>query len=104
MTSPYAQRAGCSKVIHWKDQMGIDADAITVPELLKQAGYSTGMVGKWPRGEHAPLNPEHHGFDSFFGFMQVRGLTQDSKPVSTGPCRCTTTPSKPVMQASIWPF
>ncbi|TWU44789.1 Sulfatase [Rubripirellula tenax] len=41
-----------------------------VPELLKQAGYATGIVVKWHWGEWEKFNPLNHGFDSFYGFME----------------------------------
>jgi arylsulfatase A-like enzyme len=73
MTGCHAHRAGCSKVIYRRDRMGINPAEITVAELLKQAGYVTGMVGKWHLGEWEAFNPVHHGFDSFYGFMEIDG-------------------------------
>lgn len=70
MTGSHARRAGASKVIYRKDRTGINADEITVPELLRKAGYTTGMVGKWHLGEWPQFNPTLHGFDSFYGFME----------------------------------
>jgi arylsulfatase A-like enzyme len=50
-------------------QQAIPADTVTLPKLLKQAGYATGMFGKWglgpPGSEGDPLN---QGFDEFFGY------------------------------------
>ena len=49
---------------------GIPDDEITVAEALKDAGYQTGMVGKWHLGdfvEKPEYNPVKHGFDSYFG-------------------------------------
>lgn len=55
----------------WKPegQWPLKADALTIAELLKQAGYVTGAFGKWglgyPRSEGDPNN---QGFDEFFGY------------------------------------
>ena len=73
MTGSHAQRAGCAKVIYRRERMGINPAEITVAELLKQAGYVTGIVGKWHLGEWEAFNPVHHGFDSFYGFMEYGG-------------------------------
>jgi arylsulfatase A-like enzyme len=45
----------------------------TLPELLKQDGYTTGLVGKWHLGdrlgEDTPNLPTRRGFDLFRGFL-----------------------------------
>ena len=69
MTGSYAHRAGATKVIYHRDRIGIHPDEITTPELLRDAGYATAIVGKWHLGEWDAFNPVRHGFDSFFGFM-----------------------------------
>jgi arylsulfatase A-like enzyme len=38
-------------------------DAVTLPQLLKTAGYTTGFIGKWHLGDGPGYNPEHRGFD-----------------------------------------
>jgi arylsulfatase A-like enzyme len=40
----------------------------TVAELLKTAGYRTGLTGKWHLGSTPTTNPNAHGFDYFYGF------------------------------------
>src|SRR5437868_1028571 len=43
---------------------------VTVAELLKNAGYATGLVGKWGLGEPGSTGiPTKKGFDSFFGYL-----------------------------------
>ncbi len=42
----------------------------TVAELLKEAGYATGLVGKWGLGEADSTGvPNRKGFDYFFGYL-----------------------------------
>lgn len=43
---------------------------ITVAEVLKAAGYSTGLIGKWGLGEVGTVgHPNKQGFDEYFGFL-----------------------------------
>src|SRR5215207_6088536 len=43
---------------------------ICVAELLKKAGYSTALVGKWGLGEEGSTGiPTKKGFDHFFGYL-----------------------------------
>jgi arylsulfatase A-like enzyme len=44
----------------------------SVAALLRKAGYSTHLVGKWGLGDAGPAEsglPRRHGFDSFFGYL-----------------------------------
>ena len=49
-------------------EFGIPASETLVSERLKEAGYRTGLIGKWHLGSRADFNPTLHGFDDFFGF------------------------------------
>ena len=40
----------------------------TLPDRLRKAGYTTGMVGKWHLGDKVGFTPLDRGFDNFFGF------------------------------------
>lgn len=44
-------------------------DKVLLPQALKQAGYATGMVGKWHLGGQPGHTPPERGFDEFFGFL-----------------------------------
>ncbi len=46
---------------------GLPLEAVTIAEVLREAGYATGMYGKWHRGYHPPLLPASQGFDDFIG-------------------------------------
>jgi arylsulfatase A-like enzyme len=42
----------------------------TVARVLKEAGYTTGLVGKWGLGEEGSTGiPTRQGFDSFYGYL-----------------------------------
>jgi arylsulfatase A-like enzyme len=49
-------------------------DEVTLPELLKQAGYATRAVGKWHCGENEQSVPQNKGFDEFYGFYGVSDM------------------------------
>ncbi|MDZ7691101.1 MAG: sulfatase-like hydrolase/transferase [Balneolaceae bacterium] len=45
----------------------------TLPEVLKEAGYTTGAFGKWGLGyPGSEGSPSHQGFDEFFGYNGQR--------------------------------
>jgi arylsulfatase A-like enzyme len=45
----------------------LDLGEVTFAEALQEAGYRTGLVGKWHLGEHPDFFPEHQGFDVNIG-------------------------------------
>jgi len=46
------------------------AEDTTAAEVLKQAGYATGIIGKWGLGEPDTTGiPNRKGFDYFFGYL-----------------------------------
>jgi arylsulfatase len=57
----------------------ISADAATLPELLRDAGYATFMVGKWhltKDSDQSAAGPRHswpcqRGFDRYYGFLDA---------------------------------
>ena len=44
-------------------------DCVTIAEVLKEAGYTTLMSGKWHVGEERPHWPTDRGFDKYFGLI-----------------------------------
>ncbi len=46
---------------------GINPDEVLIPEMLKTAGYHTGIIGKWHLGDSKYFLPLQHGFDEYFG-------------------------------------
>lgn len=47
------------------------ADEATAAGLLSQAGYHTGLSGKWHLGEMAGTHPNDVGYDEYFGILSV---------------------------------
>ena len=48
-------------------------DDVTVAKTMKQAGYTTGLVGKWGLGEADSTGiPNKQGFDYFYGYLNQR--------------------------------
>lgn len=55
------------------DRVPLEPGDVTVAEVLKQAGYATGLVGKWGLGEPGTSGePRRQGFDFFYGFLNQR--------------------------------
>jgi arylsulfatase A len=65
--------------LNWRERSVIGTNVLTLPEMLKQEGYHTGMVGKWHLGfdnldpdsvdcdQNLTGGPVDRGFDYFFG-------------------------------------
>ncbi|WP_372806107.1 sulfatase-like hydrolase/transferase [Pontiella sp.] len=50
--------------------MALQTDRVTLAELLQQAGYTTGLVGKWGLGGSTSVGaPWKQGFDFFCGYL-----------------------------------
>jgi arylsulfatase A-like enzyme len=56
-----SQKEGSDRVI----QKGVKL----LPQYLKEAGYATGIFGKWHLGYQSPDLPNERGFDEFVGFL-----------------------------------
>ena len=50
---------------------GMDIREKLLPELLKKAGYQSGIFGKWDLGIHQRFLPIAKGFDEFYGFTNT---------------------------------
>lgn len=66
--------------VHVRGNAGANVDIqtlrdedVTVPEILKQAGYATALCGKWGLGDEVDGGlagiPNRQGFDYFFGYL-----------------------------------
>ncbi len=55
-------------VVATDGDIGLAASGRSLPQLLRNHGYATGLVGKWHLGYKPEFSPGAHGFESFFGF------------------------------------
>jgi arylsulfatase A len=68
MTGSYAKRAlPIPHVLFPGNPIGLAPGEITVAEVLKAAGYSTAIIGKWHLGDQPEFLPNNQGFDLHFG-------------------------------------
>jgi choline-sulfatase len=51
-----------------ESELGLDANIVSWPRLLRDAGYATALVGKWHLGVADRYHPTRHGYDYFAGF------------------------------------
>jgi arylsulfatase len=65
-TGRYAVRSGMHTVSFPVEYSGMDADEVTIAEVLSQAGYMTGFFGKWHLGDTEPSYAHHQGYDEAF--------------------------------------
>lgn len=72
ITGRYQQRVMLERPLSHESsadgKLGLVANGRSLPQLLKNAGYATGLIGKWHLGYLPRMSPIAHGFDSFFGF------------------------------------
>jgi arylsulfatase A-like enzyme len=67
MTGRYPARSGVNAVLFHDTPEGLPQHEVTIPELLRDAGYRTAMIGKWHLGATDEFMPLNHGFTEFFG-------------------------------------
>ncbi|WP_209330169.1 arylsulfatase [Lunatimonas salinarum] len=61
MTGRYSLRTGVRDTYNGGATMA--TEEITLAEMLKDAGYRTGIFGKWHLGDNYPFRPSDQGFD-----------------------------------------
>ena len=64
MTGRHEFRSGVTHTIHERERMSLKAT--TIVQVLKSAGYSTGIFGKWHLGDEDAYQPGRRGFDEVF--------------------------------------
>src|SRR5438309_740052 len=69
LTGRYQQRFGHEFNPGQEAEHGLSLQETTLPARLKEAGYHTGMVGKWHLGGAPKFHPLQRGFEEYFGFL-----------------------------------
>jgi len=89
LTGRYQQRFGHEFNLPGQDdadlpgsRRGLPLDQPTMADVMRSAGYVTGIVGKWHLGRHPRFRPLQRGFDEFFGM--VRGGSPYLAGTATG--------------------
>jgi len=67
LTGSYSNRVGIQGALNHTATIGINANEVTIAEMLKPKGYATAIYGKWHLGHEKPFIPTRNGFDEFFG-------------------------------------
>ncbi|MGQ9730355.1 MAG: sulfatase-like hydrolase/transferase [Candidatus Zipacnadales bacterium] len=67
LTGRYPQRAGIKSSIGGR---ALPNCQVTIARLLREAGYRTGIFGKWHLGTSPGQTPLDHGFDEFVGHLR----------------------------------
>ena len=75
MTGRRPIRSGTTKVV-WGMLYGLTNWEVTIAELMSDAGYATGMFGKWHIGDIPGRFPTDQGFDEWYG---VANTTDESE-------------------------
>jgi arylsulfatase len=64
MTGRHEFKSGISHTILERERMSLKA--VTIAQVLKRAGYTAGIFGKWHLGDDEPYQPGRRGFDEVF--------------------------------------
>src|SRR6202163_1893300 len=64
----YRLRVGLDEPLGASSAIGLPPEHATLPSLLKRAGYSTTLIGKWHLGSLPKFGPLKSGYDHFYGF------------------------------------
>jgi len=59
----------------------LEGNMVTLGNVMRDAGYSTALIGKWDAGTGAANHPNARGFDEFYGFRG--GARNYFRPVAT---------------------
>ena len=85
LTGCYPNRIGIWGALMPNAKIGLNANEVTIAEMLKDKGYKTGIFGKWHLGHQKEFLPLQHGFDEYFGLPYSNDMwpvDYDGKPAT----------------------
>jgi len=68
-------RMGIHEAFFPSSYLGMPQSEVTIAELLKPAGYTSAIIGKWHLGHHREYLPLQQGFDEYFGIAYSNDMT-----------------------------
>ena len=101
LTGCYPNRLGIHGAFMPWDKTALNPKETTIASMLKQAGYYTGMIGKWHLGAKAPYLPIHYGFDEYLGLPYSNDMwpvDYDGNPVTDTASRLYKYPPLPLLE------
>ena len=90
LTGCYPTRLGISGALMPDSKIALNPKEETIAEVLKAAGYKTGMIGKWHLGSKEPFLPLQQGFDEYLGLPYSNDMwpvDYNGKPLDTSTFR-----------------
>jgi len=82
LTGLYGTQVGITDWLNMNESgqgIGLPPETVTWPEVLKQNGYATALIGKWHLGRLPQFHPTQNGYDYFWGMLNG-GTSQLMKP------------------------
>ena len=86
LTGCYPDRVSIRGAYFPNSKEGLNPAEKTIAEIVKEQGYTTGMVGKWHLGDAAKMMPLAQGFDEYFGIPYSNDMWPvyyDGKPADS---------------------
>jgi arylsulfatase A-like enzyme len=92
LTGRYPARCGVVNVLMPSSRGGLPPSERTLPKMLKEAGYTTGCIGKWHLGSAHEYMPRQQGFDEYSGVpysndMNPLPFVKDSEVIDAAPAQ-----------------